>query len=92
MPRVRKNTNMYRVTQYQYWPAERGTTHNAKYFDSFDKARTFYLQRCIDQISEVRLLEYVALEVFNAPLNKYFPIFESHQRHTVESYGLDPND
>lgn len=86
-----KHREPFRVTQYQYYPADSGTTHNAKYFEHLDGAQAFYMQKVIEQVMETRLLEYVAIERFNEHTMRYHPMFESHQRHTIVSYGLDHN-
>ena len=85
------NRGPFRVTTYNYYPPEDGDVHNAKYFEYLDSAKTYYMKHLVDQVFESRILEYVALERYNEFTGWYEVIFQSHQLHTIVSYGLDPN-
>ena len=89
--RTNSHSEPFRVMRSKYYPITSDTSHNVKYFDYLDDAQAFYLQRVLDQVFETRMLEYVSLERFNENDKRYYPIWESFQRHTRESYGLDPN-
>lgn len=89
--RPTKHREPYRVMRSALYPITSDSSHNVKYFDDLNMAKAFYLQRVMDQVFDTRLLEYVSLEIFNEHTKRYHPVWESHQRHTVESYGLDPN-
>ena len=82
----------FRVTTYNYYPADDGTVHNAKYFDLLDAAKAYYMQHLVMQVMETKVLEYVALERYNEYTGFYEVMFQSHQLHTIVSYGLAPND
>jgi len=90
MARKSGHTENFRVVQDAYWPRTADGTHNARYFDDYEKARTAYLHLIIVQAMEERLLERVSFECRCAADGTYSPMFESFQLHTLGSYGLEP--
>ena len=82
-----KHTEPFRVVTDKYWPRVWGATHNARYFDCYDKALVAYTHSLVNQVSESVFVERVAFECRNAKSGAYAPMFESRQYHTVESYG-----
>ena len=85
-----KHTEMYRVVADSYYPREAGDTHNARYFDDYDQARAAYAHYVMSQVLDERCLERVTFECRNGD-GRYYPMFESYQNHTLESYGIAPD-
>lgn len=85
-----KHTEPFRVVTDQYWPRDADSAHNARYFDSYELARVSYLNSVTKQVLDMMLMERITFERRNEHDGKYYPMFESYQRHTVESYGLEP--
>lgn len=85
-----KHTEPFRVVTDQGWPRTPESSHNARYFDDYDDALHGYLHSLMNQVFEKRCMERVTFERRNEHDGKYYPMFESYQRHTVESYGLEP--
>lgn len=85
-----KHTEPFRVVTDNSWPRTPESAHNARYFDDYNDALLGYMHSLMNQVFEKRCMERVTFERLNAN-GRYYPMFESYQRHTVESYGLDPD-
>lgn len=83
------HTERYRVVADACWPRDAHSSHNARYTDDYEEARNAYMHLVLVQINEERMLERVTFECRNENRGTYAPMFESYQRHTIESYGLD---
>ena len=86
-----KHTEPFRVVTDTYWPRIPDGSHNARYFDYYDDGLHAYILSALNQMFDKRLMERVSFERRNQN-GKYYPMFESFQRHTVESYGIDPDE
>lgn len=84
-----KHAEPFRVVTDAYWPRRPEGAHNARYFDDYNDALMGYMHSAMGQVLEKRLMERVTFERRNEHDGRYYPMFESYQRHTVESYGLD---
>lgn len=83
-----KHTENFRVVTDKYWPRQADGSHNARYFDDYNKALTAYMHSLLNQVSEATLMERVTFECRCTDTGTYAPMFESLQYHTIESYGL----
>ena len=84
-----KHTEMYRVVTDGNWPRTPESPHNARYFDDYDKALHAYLRSLMNQVFEEVFVERVSFDVRCAANGTYSPMFESYQKHTLGSYGLE---
>ena len=85
-----KHSEPFRVVADTCWPREADSTHNARYFGSFEEGRAAYMHLVMTQALEERFLERVTFER-RSDDGRYCPMFESYQNHTLESYGLAPD-
>lgn len=84
-----KHTERYRVVTDACWPRVKGGTHNARYFEHYNQALIAYTHSLLNQISETVFVERVSFDVRRDSDGTYWPMFESFQHHTLESYGLE---
>lgn len=84
-----RHTEPYRVVTDNTWPRTPDSAHNARYFEDYNKALLGYMHSVMNQVFEQTFMERVTFECRCEATGTYSPMFESYQRHTVESYGLE---
>ena len=87
----RKNTHRepFRIVTDGCYPRTAESAHNSRYFETYERALVAYTHSIVNQISETACVERISFERRRESDGRYFPMFESYQRHTIESYGLD---
>ena len=90
-----KHTEPFRVVTDSFWPrggADNGGTHNARYYDRYEDALLAYMHSVTNQMFDKTFCERASFDRRNEHDGRYYPMFESFQHHTIESYGLKPDD